>query len=194
MEAWGAARGHQPPLEGGGVGGSLGHTITDDSVCVPALILLFGQTYAENDGGAPTHHRYTNITDAATAAQNVRDRTIFDQGASVFDTMVAARLQTDAKAAVDLMHQANQEFKARVLGAVIRDMAGRPGAFTPALHLKSDFRQRCCTSSALARRCQSCRRRSRASRRRSSMGNEMGNEIDRVASLESLEIAPPLTK
>ena len=53
MEAWGAARGHQPPLEGGGVWGSLGHTITDDDVCVPALILLFGQTYAENDGGAP---------------------------------------------------------------------------------------------------------------------------------------------
>ena len=135
MQAWGAARGHQPPLAEDGVGGSLGHTITNDGVCVPALILLFGQTYAENEGGEPTHHRYTNITDAATAALDIQDLTIFEQGARVFDTMVAPRLPTDAKAALDLMHHANQELKARVLGAVIRDMAGRPGAFTPALHL-----------------------------------------------------------
>eukprot|EP01043_Picozoa_sp_COSAG02_P065324 COSAG02_NODE_9819_length_2100_cov_2.950525_1_plen_81_part_00 len=75
-------------------------------------------------GGEATHHRYTNITDAATAAQDIKDYGIFEKGAKVFDTMVAPRLQADAKAALDLMHHANPELKARVLGAVIRDLAG----------------------------------------------------------------------
>ena len=93
MDAWGGARGHQPPLEGEGVGGTLGYTITEDSLCAPALILLFGQTYATGEGGQPTHHRYTNITDAADAAQDIKDKDIFEQGAKVFDTMIAPRLQ-----------------------------------------------------------------------------------------------------
>ena len=33
-------RGHQPALDREGGGGSLGHTITDDSLCVPALGII----------------------------------------------------------------------------------------------------------------------------------------------------------
>ena len=139
MEEWAAGRGHQPSLDGGGGGGSLGHTVADDQVCVPALLLLFGQNYPLEDGGELSHQRYENITTAATAAQDIKDRDIFEHGAKVFDTAIATHLTETIRAAVDMMHVENAEFKGRVLGAVIRDMAGRPGAFTPSLHLASEW-------------------------------------------------------
>ena len=51
MDAWAAQRGHQPPLDETVGKGTLGHMIADDPVCVPVLMLLFGQRYA-TDGAA----------------------------------------------------------------------------------------------------------------------------------------------
>ncbi len=53
--------------------GSLGYTMADDRVCVPALMLLFGQNYPLEDGGEPSHQRYDNITTAAAAAEDINE-------------------------------------------------------------------------------------------------------------------------
>eukprot|EP01043_Picozoa_sp_COSAG02_P007045 COSAG02_NODE_207_length_29119_cov_41.071365_10_plen_55_part_00 len=49
--------------------------MADDQVCVPALLLLFGQNYPLEDGGELSHQRYENITTAATSAQDIKVRT-----------------------------------------------------------------------------------------------------------------------
>jgi hypothetical protein len=138
MEAWADMRGHLPARENTGGPAVDGHLISTDPVALPVLILLFGQEYVEGDGDAPSQHWYDNITSAAGAVGR-GDTTIFQKGADLFDAVILPRLDDASKQAVQAVHGFSSDYKARAIGAVIRDMAGRPGAFTPSLHLVSDW-------------------------------------------------------
>ena len=127
-------RGHLPARENTGGPAVDGHLISTDPVALPVLILLFGQEYVEGDGDAPSQHWYDNITSAAGAVGR-GDTTIFQKGADLFDAVILPRLDDASKQAVQAVHGFSSDYKARAIGAVIRDMAGRPGAFTPSLHL-----------------------------------------------------------
>ncbi len=135
IEAWVGDRAFTPHPTIGEVATS--PTMMDDQLALPALRLILG------DYSGVTDFKKTNTLEKACRRATLHDK-IYGEATKLFDVIIATRLeQTPAGAAllrsIENIQTINDQYKGRMLGSIIRDMAGREGGFTTSLTQGRDW-------------------------------------------------------
>ena len=134
MEAWGGGRDFVPHPTIDQL--TANPTMMDDKIALPALRLMLGDY-----NGAD--FKRTNTLEKACRRTSLHTR-IYVEAAQLFDAVVAAQLArtppgTALLETIGRLHDINDQYKGRLLGSIIRDMAGREGGFTPMLTHRGEY-------------------------------------------------------
>ena len=133
-EAWGGGRDFVPHQAVDQL--TVDPTMMDDQIALPGLRLILGDYHGAD-------YKKTNTLEKACWRTSLHTR-IYAEAAKLFDAVVAAQLaQTPAGTTlletINRLHDMNDQYKGRMLGSIIRDMAGREGGFTATLTSRGEW-------------------------------------------------------